>query len=110
MLLLLGTIGPSINLHYCDGKVFDFSILHKAKACCGGHCPKCKDVTALYKLKDNFEKQSIKIASPLASDFVVLAAENICMSLSVFSVHSFTSTQPPPLNRTSSAFTMVFRN
>ncbi|MEI6576341.1 MAG: hypothetical protein WCO63_09210 [Bacteroidota bacterium] len=109
MLLLLGTIGPSVQMHFCGGKLFNIAVFSKAKACCDGHCRSCKDVSASYKLKDTFEKQAVEISAPTSSDLVVLETVSIPNLIASYIPGSFASTQPPPLNRTSAPFTAVFR-
>lgn len=108
-LLFLGTIGPYVNLHYCDGKLFSFSIFNKAKTCCGSHCPSCKDVTAFYKLKDSFENQNTEIKDPIVPDFIVLETPTFSFLHSPGVFCSYTRIHPPPLDRASSQYTEVFR-
>ena len=109
-LLFLGTIGPSLQLHYCGGKLFSYSFFHKAKTCCGGACTACKDVAVFYKIKDKFEKNNITVTAPLLKDITLLVSSTDQVELRYLGFNrSFTSTQPPPLCRKPFLFFEVFR-
>jgi len=108
-LLFLGTSGPCLHMHFCGNKLMAFSFIHAPKACCDSDCRSCKDVSAFYKIKDNFEKQAISISVPHFSNFLLiitritdklLVSDEICYTRII---------HPPPLNRYSDLFTTVFR-
>jgi hypothetical protein len=108
ILLLLGTIGPGLNFHYCGGHLAGFSLYHSAKPCCSGHCPSCKNVVVFYKLKDNFEKQTINIPAHFAPVYVLLNLNNSPDLFSSCSVSAIKCTQIPYDYRSSRCFTGVF--
>jgi hypothetical protein len=86
-----------------------FSFLHAPKACCDSGCRSCKDVSAFYKIKDNFEEQAISISGPHFFNFILII-NRITDKLFISDKFCYTRIiHPPPLNRYSVLFTTVFR-
>jgi hypothetical protein len=108
-LLFIGTSGPCLHMHFCGNKLMSFSFIHTPKACCDSGCKSCKDVSAFYKIKDNFEKQAISISIPPFSNVLLHSAKITNKLLISDDICYIRIIHPPPLNRYSDLFTTVFR-
>ena len=53
-LLLLATVGISLNKHFCNGELKAVSLFKSAKSCCGEGCSKCHNETKIVKITDDF--------------------------------------------------------
>ena len=98
-LLFAGTIGLSLNIHFCCGKLISFSFTHKPQRCCDGPCKSCKDVSIFYKIKADFEKQVVAKNEPLVSVFLFVFAEILSPDISQNNILAFHCISPPPLLR-----------
>ncbi len=70
LFLLISTSGVSVNSHFCEGKLVSVSIDHEANSCCSGMdkaCKKCKDVSHIYKVQDEYVPGQVQQVNPLLS-------------------------------------------
>ncbi|MEI6901171.1 MAG: hypothetical protein WCL00_14940 [Bacteroidota bacterium] len=77
LLLFIGTIGPSLNMHFCSGRFVSYSFFYTAKKCCEASCNSCKNVSVSYKIKGTYFKQAIVIDGPVISKYDLLFTEII---------------------------------
>jgi len=59
-LLLISTLGITIDRHYCGNRLISASIYPVTNFCCNGHCKKCHNETQNIRVTDAFESSFIK--------------------------------------------------
>lgn len=73
-LLLISTLGITINKHFCGNRLISSSIFSAPNSCCNGNCGKCHN-----------ESQNIRITDAFESSFMNVIAENQFVCLQIFS-------------------------
>ena len=97
-LLFIGTIGPSLNMHFCGGRFVSYAFFTKAKKCCESSCKCCKDYSLSYKIKGDFLKHILVLDGPeiLKSDLIFTEIIHIFLSQNI-NVPVAVANPPPDL-------------
>lgn len=61
ILLIVSTMGLTINKHYSNDKLFSTSIFFEAEACCEIPCGCCDDESVLIKVENDYLSSSLEI-------------------------------------------------
>ena len=54
-LLLISTLGVTINMHFCGNRLISSSVFSAPDACCNGNCGKCHNESQNIRITDAFE-------------------------------------------------------
>ena len=67
ILLLLGTGGVHVNLHYSGTRLYSFSLFGEADSCCAADCQCCHENSINHQVKDDFvlSSASNQISQPV---------------------------------------------
>jgi len=112
VLLLLGTAGITVSMHYCGNNLVSFLINGKAKSCCGEKCKFCHDKTLQYKISDNFIKPLINLNSNQPNviiENVVIESSQELYLCDFSHTRLFLDSASPPEYKISNPFLEVFR-
>jgi hypothetical protein len=110
-ILLLGTSGITVSMHYCGNSFISYNFTGKAKSCCGKNCKSCHDKNIHIKVSDNYLMPFIS-ALPDVTDFLTFNLpvnfpnQGINNSIVCSKIYSDSS---PPIYKYSATFLEVFR-
>lgn len=54
VIIVVVTMGVTINKHYSGGNLYSISLFFEAELCCERDCDCCSDESQTYKIDDNF--------------------------------------------------------
>ena len=114
MLLLLATVGISVNIHFCNGELKNISLFKSSKSCCGEGCNSCHNEVKVIKITDNFIASDFQIepAKVLLLNLLAFHTSDIIYNTNVSFYNQMRILYPPPitfLNNSSPSFLQNFR-
>ncbi len=77
VLLLISTIGVTINKHYSDGELFSIALFGEAESCCEGPCDCCSDETEHYQINVDFLQSNISNFDLLFSNIILFIINDV---------------------------------
>lgn len=99
LLLFIGTIGVTFNMHFCSGKLVSTSFISKQAKCCGENCKTCTDTSLIYKLKENYSKVNAVVISHEVTISTIIFSVVPAKIFSENFINAFECINPPPLIR-----------
>ena len=99
LLLFIGTIGVTFNMHFCSGKLVSTSFISKQTKCCGENCKTCNDTSLIYKLKENYLKVNAVVVSHEVNICTVIFSVMSGKIISEHFINAFECINLPPLIR-----------
>ncbi|MDZ7742489.1 MAG: hypothetical protein U5Q03_12255 [Bacteroidota bacterium] len=77
LLMVLSTIGVTINIHYSHGELFSISLFDVSDPCCDMDCTCCYEESKTYQVKDEFITSSFDLAKFVFSNAITIVYKNL---------------------------------
>lgn len=76
-LLVVSTIGITINKHYSGGELFSYALFGEADSCCEVNCECCEEESTTIKVEDDFVSTSFDLIKIIVSEVFQNAIDSI---------------------------------
>ncbi|MCF8229043.1 MAG: hypothetical protein K9G58_13300 [Bacteroidales bacterium] len=81
LLLVLSTIGVTVNKHYSAGELYSVALFGEADSCCEVDCDCCHEESETYQVKDEFISSSFDLAKVYFTEAITLLYEKLVQDL-----------------------------
>ncbi len=109
-LLLISTVGVTINKHYSGGELYSVALFVHADSCCEVDCNCCHDESETHQVKDEFITSSFDLAKVFFTDAITFVYDRFVQDLlGIEKTQTFLEHDKSPPNReTGEEYTQVF--
>lgn len=110
LLLVISTIGVTINKHYSGGKLFSYSLFGEADSCCEVNCECCDEDSTTIQVEDNFVGTSFDLVKTVLYTIVSHSIQDLFRSKAepVKKLTFIQKDKAPPPHCTEEEYTQIF--